>query len=153
MRRLFLVAIGLGLAILWGCARNDPSPAVGSGVTTTPGAAVLLTLLVVDDEPDLRNIIVRLLERRNHEVDAAGDGDEAWGKLQGQTYDCILLDLRMAGTSGQELFQRLNAADPVMAGKIIFLTGDMANTSTRSFLDPSPISFFRNRSRSGTLSR
>ena len=95
-----------------------------------------LRLLVVDDEPDLRNIIVRLLERRNHKVDAAGDGDEAWDKLQDQSYDCIMLDLRMAGTGGQELFQRLNAADPAMAGKIIFLTGDMANTSTRSFLDP-----------------
>ncbi|MCH9018253.1 MAG: response regulator [Chloroflexi bacterium] len=95
-----------------------------------------LRLLVVDDEPDLRNIIVRLLERRNHKVDAAGDGDEAWDKLQDQSYDCIMLDLRMAGTGGQELFQRLNAANPAMAGKIIFLTGDMANTSTRSFLDP-----------------
>ena len=95
-----------------------------------------LRLLVVDDEPDLRNIIVRLLKRRNHKVDAAGDGDEAWGKLQGQTYDCIILDLRMAGTGGQELFQRLNSTDPAMAERIIFLTGDMANSSTRSFLDP-----------------
>jgi|GEM_PF-2512103 len=48
MRRLFLVAIGLGLVISWGCARNDPSP----GVTATPRAAVQLTLLVVDD-PEL----------------------------------------------------------------------------------------------------
>ena len=95
-----------------------------------------LRLLVVDDEPDLRNIIVRLLKRRNHKVDAAGDGDEAWGKLQGQTYDCIILDLRMSGTGGQELFQRLNSMDPAMAERIIFLTGDMANSSTRSSFDP-----------------
>ncbi len=52
MRQLFLVAIGLGLAISWGCARNDPSPTVEPGVTATPRAAVQLTLLVVDD-PEL----------------------------------------------------------------------------------------------------
>ena len=101
-----------------------------------PGEAARspLRLLVVDDEPDLRKIIVRLLKRRNHKVDAAGDG--ARGKLQGQTYDCIILDLRMAGTGGQELFQRLNSMDPAMAERIIFLTGDMANSSTRSSFDP-----------------
>ncbi len=113
-------------------------PPSDSGAAGRPDEPAIspLRLLVVDDEPDLRNIIVRLLERRNHKVDVAGDGDEAWDRLQDQSYDCIMLDLRMAGTGGQELFQRLNAADPVMAGKIIFLTGDMANSSTRSFLDP-----------------
>ena len=49
-----------------------------------PGEAARspLRLLVVDDESDLRNIIVRLLKRRNHKVDAAGDGDEAWGNCK-----------------------------------------------------------------------
>jgi len=114
----------------------EPPGDLGTAGPTEQAAISPLRLLVVDDEPDLRNIIVRLLERRNHKVDAAGDGDEAWDKLQDQSYDCIMLDLRMAGTGGQELFQRLSAVDPDMAGKIIFLTGDMANTSTRSFLDP-----------------
>ena len=114
----------------------EPPGDLGTAGPTEQAAISPLRLLVVDDEPDLRNIIVRLLERRNHKVDAAGDGDEAWDKLQDQSYDCIMLDLRMAGTGGQELFQRLSAVDSDMAGKIIFLTGDMANTSTRSFLDP-----------------
>ena len=52
MRRRYLVAIGLGLAISWGCARKGPSPAVEPGLTPTPRAAVQLTLLVVDD-PEL----------------------------------------------------------------------------------------------------
>ncbi|MCH7750553.1 MAG: hypothetical protein IH898_00135 [Planctomycetes bacterium] len=42
----------MGLAISWGCAQNNPSPAVEPGVTATPRAAVQLTLLVVDD-PEL----------------------------------------------------------------------------------------------------
>ena len=49
MRQLFLGAIGLGLAISWGCTRDEASPAVHSGGTSRPRAAVQLTLLVVDD--------------------------------------------------------------------------------------------------------
>ena len=119
-----------GIAEQLRCCRSS------GGSIPLPAPRSPLRLLVVDDEPDLRNIIVRLLKRRNHKVDAAGDGDEAWGKLQGQTYDCIILDLRMSGTGGQELFQRLSAMDRAMAERIIFLTGDMANSSTRSSFDP-----------------
>ena len=78
---------------------EPPSDSGAAGRPDEPAISPL-RLLVVDDEPDLRNIIVRLLERRNHKVDAAGDGDEAWDRLQDQSYDCIMLDLRMAGTGG-----------------------------------------------------
>lgn len=42
----------------------------------------------------------------------------------------------MAGTGGQELFQRISSSDPSLAAKIIFITGDLANAKTRSFLQP-----------------
>ncbi len=94
-----------------------------------------LHVLVVDDEPDLRNILVRLLQRNHHTVDQAADGEEAWRKLQDQHFDCVLLDLRMAGTDGQELFQRISSSYPSLADKVIFITGDLANARTRSFLN------------------
>lgn len=95
-----------------------------------------LSVLVVDDEPDLRHVLVRLLQRQRHEVEEAADGEEAWAKLQERRYDCILLDLRMAGMGGRELFQRIHSSDPGMAAKVIFLTGDLANTDTLAFLSP-----------------
>ncbi len=49
MRQLFLGAIGLGLAISWGCSRDDASPDAGAATAAKPRAAVQLTLLVVDD--------------------------------------------------------------------------------------------------------
>jgi two-component system NtrC family sensor kinase len=91
-------------------------------------------VLVVDDEPDLRDILTRVIERRGHNVDQAGNGEEAWTKLQSTHYDCILLDLRMAGTDGQTLFQRISASDPHIAEKVIFVTGDVGSARTRSFL-------------------
>ena len=94
-----------------------------------------LHLLVVDDEPDLRNILSRVLETQHHKVDLADDGEDAWRKLQDHDYDYILLDLRMPGTDGQTLYKRISESDPVLATKVIFITGDIANSKTRSFLD------------------
>jgi len=96
-----------------------------------------ISVLVVDDEPDLRHVLVRLLQRQRHTVEEAADGEEAWAKLQERSYDCILLDLRMAGMGGmggQELFKRIISSDPGTAAKVIFVTGDLANSGTRSFL-------------------
>ncbi len=52
MGRLVLVALGLGLAISWGCERKAPPRDTGPRIAATPRAAVRLTLLVVDD-PEL----------------------------------------------------------------------------------------------------
>lgn len=93
-----------------------------------------VNILVVDDEQNLRDILARLLERPNCKVDRAADGDEAWSKIQSVKYDCILLDLRMPGTDGQALFGRIRESDPELANKIVFITGDIANSKTRSFL-------------------
>ncbi|PKB58261.1 MAG: hypothetical protein BZY83_08055 [SAR202 cluster bacterium Casp-Chloro-G2] len=107
-------------------AGEDQAEKVG---TTAP-----LRVLIVDDEPAIREIMSRVLGRRGHQVDQASDGEEAWLRLQENRFDCILLDVRMAGTGGQELFERINALDPSLARSVIFLTGDLARVHTHSFL-------------------
>jgi CheY-like chemotaxis protein len=49
-------------------------------------------------------------------------------------YDCVLLDLKMPGMSGQELYHLIEVADTRMAGKVIFITGDTVNPDTRDFI-------------------
>jgi len=119
---------------------SKPTSTDDTGLTV-PGSAANLRILVVDDEPALRRIIERHLGKDAQLIDQAGDGKTAWHKLQLGSYDCILLDIRMAGTDGQELFQWINASDPELAAKVIFITGDLANPNTRSFLDslPNPV--------------
>ena len=92
-------------------------------------------LLVVDDEPLIRNLLAKFLETRNFAVDQAPDGEEAWRKVQAMTYDCILLDLKMPGMGGRELYQLLEALDKEAADKVIFITGDTANADTKQFLE------------------
>ncbi|MCI0780625.1 MAG: response regulator, partial [Chloroflexi bacterium] len=50
-------------------------------------------------------------------------------------YDCILLDLKMPGMSGQELYQLIQGISEPLASKVVFITGDTVSPETSSFLD------------------
>ena len=91
-------------------------------------------LLVVDDEPHIRELLAQSLELLRYTVDLAEGGEEAWRKLQSMPYDCILLDLKMPGMSGQQLYQLIELSDKELAGKVIFITGDTVNSDTSEFI-------------------
>ena len=92
-------------------------------------------LLVVDDEPLIRDMLAKFLERQQFVVELAEDGGEAWVKLQSITYDCILLDLKMPGMGGKELYRLIEKSDSQAAKRVIFITGDTVNPDTRDFVE------------------
>ena len=59
-----------------------------------------MKILIVEDEPSLREIMVRELEQEHYVVETASTFDEADSKIAGYTYDCILLDIMLPGGSG-----------------------------------------------------
>lgn len=60
-------------------------------------------VLVVDDDPDIRETVREILEEQGYRVDDAENGREALGRLRsGSTPDLILLDLSMPVMSGPE---------------------------------------------------
>jgi two-component system response regulator ResD len=67
------------------------------------------TVLVVDDEPMLREVVVRYLEREGYHALVAGDGDEAESVLRNASPDLVILDLMLPGTDGLELCRRIRA--------------------------------------------
>ena len=91
-------------------------------------------ILVVGDKQELRSILVKQFELRRFNVNQAGDGEEAWRKLQTLDYDCILLDLKMPGMGGKELYEKIEAEIPRLLDCIIFITGDTIDLSTKGFL-------------------
>ena len=82
-----------------------------SGVTGSvvdPAALNLLApkkVLAVDDSPTYLHVLTEELRSESYEVIAASSGREALQFLEVQTVDCILMDLRMPGLSGQETCQ------------------------------------------------
>lgn len=66
-----------------------------------------LRILLAEDDPIARRIVVKQLGRAGIEVDIAESGNDAWQKLQDNTYDLLLTDVRMPGISGTELTRRV----------------------------------------------
>ena len=80
-----------------------------------------MRILVVDDEPLITDLLAESLRRSGQEVDVAHSGLEGWQAIQANTYDIFLLDLRMPGMNGKELFGRLEEWRPNLAKRVIFL--------------------------------
>ena len=84
-----------------------------------------IRVLLVDDEETIRRPLARFLGRRGATVIEAADGEEALSTLKGMEPDIILADLRMPRLGGTELYERLRAAHPALAQRVIFLSGDL----------------------------
>jgi CheY-like chemotaxis protein len=70
--------------------------------------------LVVDDEPDLRYILRRILERAGHTVTDASHGAAALDSIRASPPDLVVTDMMMPVMGGAELIRRLRA-DPTTA--------------------------------------
>lgn len=75
-------------------------------------AEVRNRLLVVDDEPSIRDLLHEGLEECGYRVEQAGDAAEAFEKIKGGRIDLVLSDIDMPGDSGLDLLQRVKAHDP-----------------------------------------
>ena len=61
------------------------------------------TVLVVDDEPIVREVVVRYLEREGYATLETGDGDDARALVERESPDLVVLDVMLPGTDGLEL--------------------------------------------------
>ena len=66
-------------------------------------------ILIVDDEAPLRDALARILAAEGYEVRQAGDGKEALGILDAQSFDFLLCDLRMPVMAGLDLLREITA--------------------------------------------
>ena len=69
-----------------------------------------MKILLVEDHPESRRTLQRLIERRGHEVVAVGSAEEAELELRKQPFPFLILDWMLPGKSGVELCQELRAA-------------------------------------------
>ena len=79
-------------------------------------------VLIVEDEPDIRELVVHHLKREGYQVSVAASGEEALRQVQASPPDLVLLDLMMPAMNGLEVCRRLRQ-DPVTASlPIVMLT-------------------------------
>ena len=154
------VGTGLGLAVSRSIARDHggdlmleaASPQGGacfrlslpiSGVAevdTVPaalpelGSSLQSRVLVVDDEPELAEVMRDMLESAGHEVAVAESGAVALELLATARFDAVVSDLRMPDMDGAGLWREVSARHPVLARSMLFVTGDTLSPDAREFL-------------------
>ncbi|HVW25336.1 MAG TPA: response regulator [Polyangiaceae bacterium] len=103
------------------CGRSDSRSSAGSSAK----------ILVVDDDPHMREALARVLLLKGHETTAARDGDEALQMLDGSLFDVALVDVVMPGILGPELIPLLCAKQPSL--QVIMMSGSSTiETAVRS---------------------
>ena len=81
------------------------------------------TVLVVDDDPVIVEIVKQQLEERAYEVLTAGSGEEGLRKCQLRTPDAVILDIMMPDMSGAEVAEAMKEDPTTCNIPVIFITG------------------------------
>jgi len=100
-----------------------------------------LTVLVVEDDAVVGDLLAEFLAVEGHVVDRAWDGRQALERLRARTYDLIVTDISMPGVDGPAFYRELRQIDPVLARRVVFVTGDAVRAETRAFLDESGLAY------------
>jgi FixJ family two-component response regulator len=106
VQRLFLAPVARGVTSWVVCSRMSAGQA---------------TVFVVDDDPSVRQALARLLRSAGCRVETFASADEFLGRTPGAVAGCLILDVRMPGTSGPELHERMAERD--ISLPVVFLTG------------------------------
>ena len=75
------------------------------------GEAARGRILVIDDEPDIRDSLEALLSSENYRVELAANATEGLKRLEGSAYDLVLLDLMMPDKSGMQVLEEVRQRD------------------------------------------
>ncbi len=115
-----------------------PAAAAGRSRPCVPVAAPcsgICRILIVDDEPEVAEMLSDILAVDGHAVDTAPSGNAALARLGAAEYDLILSDLRMPDLDGPGLYRKLSETMPGYCGRIAFVTGDTLSATVRGFLE------------------
>lgn len=89
-------------------------------VPTGPGSnGPVGKILVVDDEPELRSVLVESLQRHGYEVTGCGSGRTALAELRERDFDLLLTDLMMPEMDGITLLKAALEIDPHLIGVVV----------------------------------
>lgn len=95
-------------------------------------------VLVVDDEPEVLELLVEALAGDGHDVTAVGDGLAALDRLAAGSFDVIVTDLVMPGLSGLDVAESAKRTRP---GTGVILVTAWGDTARRARVGPCPIDF------------
>lgn len=86
----------------------------------------VISVLVVDDEPTIRALVAKIVERAGHRADLARDGADAIEKLEREHYDVLIVDLMMPIMDGYSVIDWVKQHADHKPAIIVVSAGDSA---------------------------
>ena len=100
----------------------------------TPNTEDLGKILIIDDEPEITDIVETYFESMGYDVKAANGGEEGIEAARNFKPHLVLLDIMMPDTTGYEVCNELKRMPEMNGVPVVFLTGrDTREDSGRSF--------------------
>ena len=94
-----------------------------------------MDVLVVDDNPKVRNGLAKILERAGLLVGTAENGLAAFAEIQKRSYRVVVCDIQMPYMDGLELYEELERQYPEIARRVVFVSAWLGVPEIRQFIE------------------
>ncbi len=133
------------------CTETQSDKELDNRGKTTPEERAGKTILVIDDESEILELVRDILEMNGYKVLTARDGIEAIGMFEEEhgSIDLVLLDLTMPGMNGIDVYKKLKKESPGV--KVIFTSGYNQERITNELGEDTHIAFIQKPFRSKDL--
>jgi two-component system NtrC family sensor kinase len=95
---------------------------------------VVRTALILDDEPDIGELLAAMLQKLGYRFELKVTGEAAQAALEARDYDVVLCDLRLPGLDGPALYDWMTEHRPHLCARTAFITADTLSPSSQRFL-------------------
>jgi CheY-like chemotaxis protein len=97
--------------------------------------ATMKTVLIADDEPNMRLLVMATIEDDSYQVIEAADGEEAWALIQKHRPQLTILDMQMPGLTGIEVVRAIRADPGLCRTRVIMLTAKAQQADVAKGID------------------
>ena len=91
-------------------------------------------VLIIEDEPSIRNVLYVLLAGLGCEGDIAHSGQQALAMIKKGSFDAVLLDLRCSEMPAEEMVSAIKELRPNLVGRVLVITGEVSDPQTMELI-------------------
>jgi len=114
---------------------EDRKPMPLKPTVEEPKKVTKAKILVIDDEPFIRQIVNRVLTQEGHEVEAVDNAEDALKMIKRKRYRLILLDINIPGIGGIKLYKQFQDIAASLKKRVVFVTSDVMDKRSMDFLN------------------
>ena len=92
-------------------------------------------VLIIEDEPSIRNVLYVLLAGLGCDGDVAHDTQQALSMIRKDRFDAVLLDLRSAHLPPEQMVSAITKLRPSLIGRVLVITGEVSDPDTLAMLE------------------